>query len=692
MRPFVLDKLFAPISTLPGIGPRMAALYGKLAGDRVVDLIWHLPTGLIDRRHSPPAATAQSGQIVTWTLDVLYHAKPESSRRPYRIYCQQGDIPVTLVYFHAKEDWLRRMLPEGEERVVSGTVERYQDQIQITHPDHVVPVAERDQIMGVEPTHPLTAGLTERPLTRSIMAALERCPDLGEWQDPAWVERHRWPSWLAALNAAHHPQTAEAIEHGPERQRLAYDELLANQLALMLVRNQMKTLRGRQLNATGQLRARIMAALPFTLTNAQQRVLAEIDGDMTQPIRMLRLLQGDVGSGKTVVALLAMATAIEADAQAALMAPTEILARQHYATIAPLAAAAGLNVRLLTGRDKGKARDAILSDLADGTAHMAIGTHALFQKDVMFKDLALAVIDEQHRFGVQQRLDLTAKGRAVDVLAMTATPIPRTLMLTAYGDMDASRLDERPPGRKPVDTRIIPLDRLEEIITGLQRAIAGQARLYWICPLVEENEDLDLAAAEERARVLEQFFPGRVGLVHGRLKSSEKDKVMTQFQQGEVDILVATTVVEVGVDVPEATIMIIEHAERFGLSQLHQLRGRVGRGDRASSCLLLYGHPLSEAAKKRLEVMRSTDDGFVIAEEDLLLRGGGEVLGTRQSGLPEFKLADLTTHNDLLLAARDDAKLILSRDPELNTPRGQNLRTLLYLFDRDAAVKTLRSG
>ena len=692
MRPSVLDKLFAPVSALPGIGPRMAALYAKLAGERVVDLIWHLPSGIVDRRHSPTPSQAQSGQIVTWTLTVLHHSKPDSPRRPYRIHCLEGQSPVTLVYFHAKEDWLRRQLPEGEQRVVSGTVERYQDDLQITHPDHVVPLAEREQILGVEPTHPLTAGLTQRPLSKSIQAALERCPDLGEWQDQAWIKRQGWPSWRTALQSAHHPQSLAEIEDSAVKRRLAFDELLANQLALLLVRNQMKSLRGRQLQANGELRAKIMTALPFTLTNAQQRVLAEIDADMTNAVRMLRLLQGDVGSGKTVVALLAMTTAIEAGAQAALMAPTEILARQHYATITPLAAAAGLQVRLLTGRDKGKARDAILADIADGTAPIVLGTHALFQKDVVFRDLALAVIDEQHRFGVQQRLDLTAKGRAVDVLAMTATPIPRTLMLTAYGDMDASRLDERPPGRQKVDTRIIPLERLDEIIGGLARPITQAARIYWICPLVEENEDLDLAAAQERAQVLEQFFPGRVGLVHGRLKSTEKDQVMAQFQQGQVDILVATTVVEVGVDVPEATIMIIEHAERFGLSQLHQLRGRVGRGDKASTCLLLYGQPLSEAAKKRLEVMRATDDGFVIAEEDLRLRGGGEVLGTRQSGLPEFKLADLAQHNDLLLAARDDAQLILNRDHDLTSPRGQNLRTLLYLFDRDAAVKTLRSG
>ncbi|HSV28979.1 MAG TPA: ATP-dependent DNA helicase RecG, partial [Candidatus Omnitrophota bacterium] len=470
------------------------------------------------------------------------------------------------------------------------------------------------------------------------------------------------------------------------------DELLSNQLALAMVRASMRRLKGRPIQGDGRLRAKVMAALPFALTGAQSRSLAEIDTDMQQPIRMLRLLQGDVGSGKTVVALLAMLSAVEIGAQAAMMAPTEILARQHLATIEPLAAAAGLRVGLLTGRDKGKTRERILAAVAEGEIDLLIGTHALFQEDVAFKDLALAVIDEQHRFGVHQRLELAAKGVAVDVLVMTATPIPRTLLLTAYGDMDASRLDEKPPGRQPVDTRIVPLARLDEMVQAVGRAIKGGARVYWVCPLVEESETSDLAAADERHRHLTHMFGDRVGLVHGKMKGTAKDKVMEAFARGDLDILVATTVIEVGVNVPEATVMVIEHAERFGLAQLHQLRGRVGRGSGASSCLLLYGQPVSETAKARLEIMRATEDGFRIAEEDLRLRGGGEVLGTRQSGLPEFRMADLAIHGELLAAARDDSRLILERDPELKSERGQALRVLLYLFERDAAVRTLRSG
>ena len=693
MRPQCLFPLFAPVTSLPGVGPRLAPLYEKLAGGKVVDLLWHLPGGVIDRRYAPKVAEALDGKVATLTVRVDAHFPPPSPKRPYRVRLADETGFLHLVFFHGREDWLRKQLPEGEIRVISGQVEHFNNEIQITHPDHMVPEAQRAEIMTVEPVYPLTAGLTGRLVAKSVKAALAKAPDLPEWQDAAWLSRQNWPGWRQALEIVHHPADDFAAgQDSPARRRLAFDELLANQLALAMVRAQMRRLKGRVLAGDGRLRAKVRAALAFSLTGAQARSLAEIETDMAEPTRMLRLLQGDVGSGKTVVALLAMLNAVETGAQAAMMAPTEILARQHFATIAPLAEAAGITVALLTGRDKGKARERILAALAAGETDLLLGTHALFQEDVAFKDLALAVIDEQHRFGVHQRLELAAKGVAVDMLVMTATPIPRTLLLTAYGDMDASRLDEKPPGRQPVDTRVIPLARLDEVVAGIGRAIASTARVYWVCPLVEDSETSDLAAAEERHRQLSELFGERVGLVHGRMKPTAKDAVMERFAAGDLDILVATTVIEVGVDVPEATIMVIEHAERFGLAQLHQLRGRVGRGDKASRCLLLYGHPLGEIAKARLEIMRSTEDGFVIAEEDLKLRGGGEMLGTRQSGLPEFRLADLTLHSELLAVARDDSRLILERDPDLQSPRGEALRVLLYLFERDAAVRTLRSG
>ncbi|RAU22559.1 ATP-dependent DNA helicase RecG [Paramagnetospirillum kuznetsovii] len=693
MRPDCLNPLFAPVTALPGVGPRMAPLYEKLAGAKVVDLLWHLPSGVIDRRYCPKVADAPDGKVATLVVEVDAHYPSDSPKRPYRVRLSDETGFLHLVFFHGREDWLRKQLPVGETRVISGVVEHFNNEIQITHPDHIVPVEQLAEVMTVEPVYPLTAGLTGRLVTKSIRAALAKAPDLPEWQDAAWLDRQNWPSWHQALDSLHSPVDEwAATQDTPARRRLAFDELLANQLALAMVRAQMRRLKGRALVGDGHLRAKALGALPFTLTGAQSRSLAEIDADMATESRMLRLLQGDVGSGKTVVALLAMLTAVETGAQAAMMAPTEILARQHFATISPLAEAAGIRLALLTGRDKGKPRERILQALAAGEVDLLLGTHALFQEDVAFKDLALAVIDEQHRFGVHQRLELAAKGVAVDMLVMTATPIPRTLLLTAYGDMDVSRLDEKPPGRQPVDTRVVPLARLDEVAAAVGRAVDGGARVYWVCPLVEESETSDLAAAEERHRDLSQQFGERVGLVHGRMKPTAKDAVMEKFAAGEFQILVATTVIEVGVDVPEATVMVIEHAERFGLAQLHQLRGRVGRGDKASRCLLLYGHPLGEVAKARLEIMRATEDGFRIAEEDLRLRGGGEMLGTRQSGLPEFRLADLSLHGELLAAARDDARLILDRDPDLKGRRGEALRILLYLFERDAAVRTLRSG
>ena len=693
MRPEILFDLFAPITSLRGIGPRLANALDKPIGTRVVDLLWHLPTGVIDRRHTPNVLDAMPGEIATMTVQVQYHEPPPGPRRPYRVVCSDETATLVLVFFHAREEHLRRLLPEGDVRVVSGTVDRYGDTLQMSHPDYIGKLSELDTIKAVEPVYPLTAGISLRVLSKAVTAALERVPELPEWQDRAFLTRQGWLPWHTSLMAAHHPaDTTEVAPTTPVRSRLAYDELLANQLALSLVRHSLRRLPGRAIAGDGHLTKRVISALPFCLTGSQQTALAEIAADLKSEGRMLRLLQGDVGSGKTVVALLSMLAAIEAGHQAALMAPTDVLARQHMTTIEPLAATAGISIALLTGREKGKARERILNGIADGTIAMIVGTHALFQQDVDFHDLALAVIDEQHRFGVHQRLHLSSKGKGVDVLVMTATPIPRTLMLTAYGDMEVSRLTEKPRGRKPIDTRTVPAARIDEVVSAVRRAVSGGTKAFWICPLVAESEALDVAAAEQRFASLKESFGPRVGLIHGRMKGADKDRIMAEFIQGPIDLLVATTVVEVGVDVPAATIMVIEHAERFGLAQLHQLRGRIGRSDRPSTCLLVYAPPLSSAARARLAVIRDSDDGFHIAEEDLKLRGAGELLGTRQSGLPEFRLADLAAHGDLLQIARDDAKLIVERDPELQSPRGQALRILLYLFERDAAVGYLRSG
>ena len=693
MRPDILNPLFAEVNVLPGVGPRIAKAIEVCAGPLVVDLLWHLPSGLIDRNFSPNIAAAPPGAIVTLKIMVDSHHKPAVRRLPYKVRCSDESGELTLVFFHAHEKYLRELLPIGEIRVVSGRTEQYGDGIQLVHPDHIVPESEIDAVQGIEPVYPLTAGLNLKPLSKAVQAALERAPEMPEWCDKAYLDRQGWRTWNESLLAVHQPESEADLQ--PEslaRQRLAYDELLANQMALALLRASLQRVKGRKISGDGRLRDAVRARLPFTLTSGQEAAIAEITADMTQPHRMLRLLQGDVGSGKTVVALFAMLVAVEAGAQAALMAPTELLARQHFATLEALLGDCGVTIVLLVGRGKKSERTATLARLAGGEIDIAIGTHALFQSDIEFADLAVAVVDEQHRFGVHQRMTLAAKGKGVDVLVMTATPIPRTLMLTAYGDLQSSRLNEKPAGRAAIETRVLPISRLGEVVDGVRRAVESGARVFWVCPLVEQSEAVDLAAVEERHAQLRNIFGDRVGLVHGRMKSAEKDSAMSAFAAGAVDILVATTVIEVGIDVPEATIMVIEHAERFGLAQLHQLRGRVGRSNKAGNCLLLYAPPLGETARARLEIMRETDDGFRIAEEDLKLRGAGELLGTRQSGLPELRLADLAQHGELLATARDDARFILQRDPELQSERSQALRILLYLFERDAAARYLRSA
>ena len=700
MRPELLNPLFVELTSLKGIGEKLGRLLqtllrGEAGPARMVDALFHLPTGIIDRRFRCTIAQLPVQGVATLEVTIGRHkVPPRGSRLPYRVEAFDDTGRMSLVFFSAHADHMKRHYPEGERRFISGEISWFNHEAQMNHPDYVLNADDFAKMPQLEPVYPLTAGIGNKVMQRVAAAAVSAVPAFAEWQDSAWLAKQKWLTFSEAVQAAHHPQSPEiATLESPQRLRLAYDELLANQLALVLVRSQMKRAKGRVIAGTGDLREAIIAALPYSLTQAQQTSLAEILADMRSPERMMRLLQGDVGAGKTVVALLALATAVEAGAQGALMAPTEILARQHYAGMSKLVAHTPLRLALLTGREKGKVREEILAALAAGKIDILIGTHALFQDTVAFHDLGLVVIDEQHRFGVHQRLALQSKAQDVaDLLVMTATPIPRTLALTVYGDMDVSKLTEKPAGRQPIDTRVMPSGRMDEIIGGLARSIGSGMRAYWVCPLVEDSEKVDLAAAQARFEDLDRHFPGKVGLVHGRMKGVEKDAVMADFKSGQLAVLVATTVIEVGVDVPEASIMVIENAERFGLSQLHQLRGRVGRGAAKSSCILLYQEPLGETARQRLSIMRETEDGFRIAEEDLKLRGAGEMLGTAQSGLPLFKLADLSVHGELLQAARDDAGLILARDPGLASPRGEALRVLLYLFERDAAVRLLSSG
>lgn len=697
MRPQTLDPLFAGVAGLPGVGPKIAKLLDRLlargeASARVIDLLLHLPMSSIDRRNRPKIAQAPIGAVSTLDVVVAEH-RPPGARGPFRVLVEDDTGDLTLVFFRANGGWVEKALPLGARRWVSGLVELFDGYRQMVHPDRILDEEGLKTLPAVEPVYGLTEGLFPRVLAKAISGAAQRLPALPEWQDETFLRAAGWSPFRDSLLRLHCPESPRDLApDGKFFGRLAFDELLAHQLALRLSRSEVLTLRGRPQIGDGALREKIIANLPFALTGDQKKALEEISADMAGDKKMLRLLQGDVGSGKTVVALLAMAQAIEAGRQAALMAPTEILARQHFETILPLAEAVGLKMALITGRDKVLERRTTLEGLASGDLNLIIGTHALVEEPVRFHNLGLAVIDEQHRFGVRQRMILSEKGEKVDVLAMTATPIPRTLALAFFGDMDFSSLREKPPGRQPIDTRAVNVERIGEVVAGLGRALKGGARVYWVCPLVEGSEDSDLAAAQDRAEDLKKFFGDAVGLIHGQMKGRDKDAAMADFAAGRTRILVATTVIEVGVNVPEATIMVIEHAERFGLAQLHQLRGRVGRGAQKSSCILLYAGPLGQISQARLKILRETEDGFKIAEEDLRLRGEGEILGARQSGDPGFRIARLDLHGDLLRAARDFAEKFLAEDPELTSERGQNLRTLLYLFDKDQALSLLRAG
>src|SRR6266568_2772507 len=699
MRPALLNPLFTPVTSLSGVGPKQDKLFRYLLGrdetPRLVDLLLHLPASVIDRRARPKIRDAVPGTVVTLEVTVDRHRPTpgRNPRAPHLVYASDDTGDVVLTYFRAQPGYVEKLLPVGAKRYVSGTAQMYDGTLQITHADRVVDEEGFAKLSGIDPVYPLTEGLALGSLRRAMAQALQRLPALPEWISPEVIRRCKFPKVAEALNRVHVPvELTDILPDGPFWSRLAFDELLAGQLALALVRAQLRRPAGDRNAGDGHLRHKIIDALPYALTTSQREATAAIAEDLRQPVRMLRLLQGDVGSGKTVVALLAAAAVTEVGKQAALMAPTEILARQHIKTITPLADRAGLRVAILTGREKGKERRDILGRLEAGEIDLLVGTHALIQDDVVFKALALAVVDEQHRFGVRERLALTAKGRDVDVLMMSPTPIPRTLVLTYFGDMDISELREKPAGRQPIETRAVASSRINEVMEAIGRALDKGKLVYWIVPLVEESETVNLTDAEQRFESLRERFGDKVGLVHGKMRGTDKDRAMAQFAAGDTGLLVATTVVEVGVDVPAATIMVIENAERFGLAQLHQLRGRIGRGSEASTCLLLYKEPLGEMSKARLKVIRETTDGFRIAEEDLKLRGEGDVLGVRQSGLPGYRIARTDVHAQLITQARDEALRIMKDIPKLKGERGEALRCLLYLYERDEAVPLIGAG
>lgn len=705
MRLSDLDPLFKPLSSLPSVGPKRQALFDRLLTDskrsaRILDLLFLSPHALLDRRWIPSSLTALEPQrLATLLVRVLEHKPPppylairkSSSLRPYRVRVAHTTGSLELIFFNAKEPWLRTVLPLGDMCWISGTCEKREGRWQMVHPDYIVSSQNRDSIPPLEPVYRLTEGLTAQALRQSLLKALEsvkKLPSLPEWLDVK--EEHTIPSFVQALCLLHTPSSEEDFKRA--RQRLAYDEIFAHQIALTLIQRHQIQEKGQAMIAPGHKVHALEAQLPFTLTDAQKKAFQEIRKDLESPHRMLRLLQGDVGSGKTIVAFLAMVHVVEAGYQAALMVPTDILARQHYARSKPLLDKISLSCALLTGRESEAQKNKTLKALAEGQISLVIGTHALFQDRVIFHRLGLAVVDEQHRFGVHQRLALSQKGAAVDVLVMTATPIPRTLILTQSDLVSVSNLREKPQGRQPIVTRSFPLSRLDDVVERLERPLQEGAQIYWLCPLIEDKEELDLGSVQERFTLLQARWGDKVGLIHGALPAQEKDQVMKAFVQGEKKVLVATTVIEVGVDVPQARIMIIEHAERFGLAQLHQLRGRVGRGKAASFCLLLYKTPLNPVSQARIQILCETEDGFEIAAQDLRLRGEGDVLGTRQSGLPLYSFSTLEEQESLILQGRKEARAFLKEDPFLTSARGQALRILLRLFDRQEAMQWLQAG
>ncbi|MDX2485135.1 MAG: ATP-dependent DNA helicase RecG [Pseudodonghicola sp.] len=693
-RPEILFPLFADLETLEGVGPKTAKLMAQLGIEAPRDLLFSLPYAVVDRRRRDTIRGADIPGTLTVEVTVGAHYPPRTRGGAYRIHVVDAKDEFQLVFFHARSDYLNQVLPEGERRVVSGKLELFDGMAQMVHPDHMLPLAEAADIPDFEPVYHLTQGVSQKVMYKAVQGALTRAPDPAEWIDPAYLVQQGWPGWDAAIRTAHAPKGMDDISpSAPSRMRLAYDEFFAHQLTLALARRQERKARGVSSTGTGALRQKVLAALPYAPTGAQQRALAEIAADMALPQRMNRLLQGDVGAGKTLVAFLSLLIAVEAGGQGVMMAPTEILARQHLEALRPLAEEAGVVLELLTGRDKGAERRAKLAALQRGDIQILVGTHAVFQPDVAFAALRLAIVDEQHRFGVRQRMELAEKGGAADMLVMTATPIPRSLSLAQYGDMDVSILDEKPPGRKPIKTALLSTERLGDVIDHLRRAIAEGRQCYWVCPLVDESELSDLTAAEERFKQLRAVLgEGVVGLVHGQMPPDQKDAAMADFQAGRSKVLVATTVIEVGVDVPNATIMVIERAEIFGLAQLHQLRGRVGRGEAASTCLLMYRPPLSEGGRRRLEVLRETEDGFRISEVDLEMRGAGDLIGTAQSGLPRFQIADLERQTALMAVAQSDARALLEADPGLTGDRGRAARVLLWLMRQDRAIRWISVG
>ena len=685
MRPKILYKLFSNIISLKGIGPKNAKVIERLCGKYVIDLLFHKPSTYIDRRNSPKIIDLEEGKIATIIVTIDSHSPSFNKRMPYRINCTDNTGSVSIVYFNLRGPYLKKIFPVGRQKVISGKFEKFNDNFQITHPQHVVDIDNLDNVKKIECIYPLTSGLTSKTIQKSINSALINLDPLPEWIPDDKIRTNNWPNWNEAIKKIHNPINTSDSVNSLFLERLVFDELLAQQLTIRLIKNKISHTQGIALERNNKFINQLEKKLDFSLTNDQLKTIDEISSDQSKPSKMLRLLQGDVGSGKTIVALFAMMQCLENEKRSILMAPTEILAEQHFNTIANIINSMNLTCSLITSSTK---------ENHNFNADILIGTHALFQEKVSFDNIGLVVIDEQHKFGVHQRILLNEKaGNDCDILLMTATPIPRTLELAAYGDTDISKIMEKPKNRKEINTKSINITKVEDLKKSLNKIIDKGEKIYWVCPLVDESEKLQLQSVNERLKDLRNYYNDySVEIVHGQMQQEDKNSVMQKFKSGKVNILVATSVIEVGIDDPDATVIIIENAERFGLSQLHQLRGRVGRGAKTSTCILLFNGPLTENAKRRIKIMKETNDGFKIAEEDLDIRGAGEILGSKQSGVPNFKLSNLDKHKHLLEEARETAIKTIKDDPQLKSSLGKAQRVLLHLFRNDVAIDYLKTG
>ena len=692
MRPAHLDLLLSPINKLKGVGPKLENIINKLGIKLNVHFLWHFPYRIIEKKYYENIHDAPINQLVTLKIEVIKHYPSKFRRQPYRVSCLANETPIDIVYFNARHPVVRSVLPVKNIKMISGKLEFFKNKFQITHPSSIENISDIQLLREKEPVYSLTAGLNMKSFIKLSNQVLQSVPDLGEWINKTLIEKYKFTSWKDAVEKLHNPEIDDTYsEKNNYRRRLAFDELFAHQLAICIVRTIDNRKKSISFKSDGNFKNKLIKNLEFKLTNSQLKVLNEIQSDLFSNKQMIRLLQGDVGSGKTIVALISMLTVIESGYQVTLMAPTSILAYQHYENISKLINKLPIDIDILTGKDKGRKRLEKLEKIKSGDTKIIIGTHALIQEGVNFNKLGLSVIDEQHRFGVYQRMAFNYKGFRPSILVMSATPIPRTLTLAAYGDMDESRLIEKPIGRKPIKTSVLTLKKEKNLIERIKNKINNSYdKFFWVCPLIEESQELDLKAATDRYNSLNKLFKNQVLLIHGQLNEKEKEDTMEKFKNEDYRILVATTVIEVGIDIKSATTIIIEHAERCGLAQLHQLRGRVGRNNEESYCILLHKENINDTAKKRLNIMTETNDGFLIAEEDLKIRGPGEILGKRQSGLPSFNVADLSYDGDLLEEAKLNAEIIINNDPRLEN--NKNLRDLLYIHERDTAIRTLNAG